>query len=126
MAMKEKFTMEYGFRSAPSLLYSFVTQPSAMAQWFADFVDATQEDYLFRWDNAEDKATLIEDVEDELVRYEWEHADEGEYFEFKIQKDDVTGGTALIITDFAEKGDLENAQLLWDSQIKTLVERVGG
>ena len=43
----------------------------------------------------------------------------------KIQIDDITNDVALVITDFAEDGEEDECQLLWDSQIKKLFQVLG-
>ena len=51
---------------------------------------------------------------------------EGTYFEFRIEKDELTGDTSLIIIDFAdEASDMETSKLLWDSQVNKLLGVLG-
>jgi len=60
------------------------------------------------------------------VRFQWEEdLDTEYYFELKIEVLEVTGGLALIITDFAEKGDDEDLILLWNKQIEVLRRKTG-
>jgi hypothetical protein len=47
------------------------------------------------------------------------------YFEFRIQVDDITGETALMVTDFAEDGDEDEVKLSWDSAIQKLHRVIG-
>ncbi|MEZ5054102.1 MAG: START-like domain-containing protein [Chitinophagales bacterium] len=39
MAKKIPFTVERTFKSSPTILYNFLTTPSGLVQWFADYVD---------------------------------------------------------------------------------------
>ena len=47
------------------------------------------------------------------------------YFEFKIQVDDITKDVSLIVTDFAEEDELEEAKMLWDNLISSLKQILG-
>ena len=85
------FTQEFIFRASPSILYQFLTTPNCLIRWFCDKVDITKEVYTFSWDGADEIAELIEDVENERVRFEWEEAeDDDEYLEFQISRSPVT------------------------------------
>ena len=60
------------------------------------------------------------------MRYQWVDKTDGSYFEFKIQRDDLTNDISLIITDFAaDKIEQESAKLLWQSQIDKLLHLMG-
>ena len=125
MVKKKEFQLEYIIKASPGILFTFLSSPSAMAQWFADSVDINDDIYTFVWGKSVEYAKVIEQKENEFIRYSWEHTNEDDYFEFQIQKDDITGDTALLITDYASEGELEDQKLLWDSQIKQLMERIG-
>ena len=47
------------------------------------------------------------------------------YFEFRINIEELTGDLALIITDFAEPEEKEDSIYLWDSQINDLKRVLG-
>jgi hypothetical protein len=66
--------------------------------------------------------------ENKLVRFEWNDKTpnkESGYFEFRIIVHDITGDLALLITDFAEADEKEDAIYLWDSQINDLKRVLG-
>ena len=94
------FDLEFLFRASPAILYKFLTTPACLVRWFCDEVDITKNEYVFVWSGAGETATLIEDIEDERVRFEWEDGEDGEYFEFRMKKSPVTNETILEITDF--------------------------
>lgn len=125
MSKKKEFRLEFQIKSSPTILYKFLSTPSGLAQWFADHVDQTDKAYSFFWEGYEEKATCIETIEDELIRYRWDEGDEDEFFEFKIEKIDITNDTVLVITDFAEEGEIDKQSRLWESQIKTLSIMIG-
>ena len=48
-----------------------------------------------------------------------------EYFEFVIDKSEITNQTILVIKDFAEKKDIKDQTVVWDQQVKDLFHRLG-
>jgi len=55
----------------------------------------------------------------------WDWMKNDEYFEFRIEKSPVTNETILTITDFADKKEIGDQELLWDAQIHDLKHRIG-
>jgi uncharacterized protein YndB with AHSA1/START domain len=122
-----KITLEFLFRASPTILYQFLTTPSCLIRWFCDEVDIQGDTYIFVWEGSEQEAELMEDVEEELVRFRWEDADdEEEYLEFKISKSDVTDETILEITDFCDDDEVDDQKQLWQTQIEQLRKETGG
>ena len=120
------FELEYVVRSSIPILYKFLTTPSGLAQWFADEVDINEGVYSFNWEGSSEEAELLDEEEDEFVRYRWMESDDDEYFEFKIGRSEVTGDTILYITDFEDERFVEDQERFWDSQIKQLRQQIGG
>ena len=121
------FNMEFIFRASPSILYQFFTTPNCLIRWFCDEVDITGEVYTFTWDGADEVAMLVEDRENERVRFKWEDAEEeGEYLEIKFEKSPVTNETILTLTDFCDDDEVDDQKQLWDSQMKQLKQETGG
>lgn len=122
-----KFTVEFIFRASPSILYDFLTSPACLTRWFCDEVDIYDREYTFVWSGTAETAELIEDEEDELIRFRWEDADnDDEYLEFKLFKSPVTDETILEVTDFCDEEDLADQRQLWKSQIERLRQETGG
>ena len=48
------------------------------------------------------------------------------FFEMRIKIDPLTGDTALLVTDYAEKDEIEEATLLWEKQLGDLKRVLGG
>lgn len=121
------FNMEFLFRASPSILYQFFTTPNCLIRWFCDEIDITGEMYTFTWDGADEIAELVEDKENERVRFKWEDADsDDEYLEFKFEKSPVTNETILTITDFCDDDEVDDQMQLWESQMKQLKQETGG
>jgi hypothetical protein len=68
---------------------------------------------------------LVESQENKFVRYKWLTAPKEEYFEFEIEKSEITNQTILIIKDFAEKKEIKDQSQLWEYQVKDLFHRIG-
>jgi hypothetical protein len=51
--------------------------------------------------------------------------EESNYFEFRINIEELTSELALIITDFTEETENEDSISLWDSQITDLKRLLG-
>ena len=63
--------------------------------------------------------------EDKFIRFHWLHMPKGEYFEWSIDKSEVTNQTILVIKDFADKKDIKDQSQLWEYQVKDLFHRIG-
>ncbi|MGA1582489.1 MAG: START-like domain-containing protein [Saprospiraceae bacterium] len=121
------FSMEFLFKASPTILYQFLTTPSCLIRWFCDEVDIIGDQYEFSWKGSSEYAELIEDVEEERLRFRWEDAaDENEYLEFQISTSPVTGETILIITDFCDSDEVEDQRQLWQNQMNILARETGG
>ena len=126
MPKKEKYQLEYTINSSPKVLYNRLSTPGGLSEWFADNVNVQGKIYTFFWDNSEQKAELVSKKDQRSVRFRWlENNDEKYYFEFKISIDELTGDVALIITDFSEEEDQEDAIELWNTQIDELKHILG-
>ncbi|MEM8907494.1 MAG: START-like domain-containing protein [Bacteroidota bacterium] len=119
--------LEFIFRASPTILYKFLTTPSCLIRWFCDEVDIQGEIFTFVWSGAEEVAELIDDIEDERVRFKWEDADdEEEFLEFRMRRSPVTNETILEITDYCDEDEVDDQKQLWQSQIKMLRQETGG
>jgi uncharacterized protein YndB with AHSA1/START domain len=121
-----KFEMEFIFRASPAIIYRFITTPSCLVRWFCDSADITGDIYTFNWDGYDEVAELIDDIEEERLRFHWEDAEEGEYLEFYMYKSDVTNETVLEITDFADEDEVDDQKQLWNSQLDIMRKEMGG
>ena len=119
---------EYDFQSSPQLLFQYLSTPSGLSEWFSDDVNYRGEQYTFFWGESEEYARVLSKKINEKIRFQWitEEDDEEDYFfEFKIQMDEITKDVSLIITDFSEEDELEEAKLLWDSLVSDLKQVLG-
>lgn len=125
MSKKQLYTLEYPVRCSPGILYEFLSTPAGLQEWFADQVDERDGVFTFGWNGTEEKAEMLEKEEEKFIRFHWTHSQKGEYFEFSIDKSEVTNQTILIIKDFADKKDIKDQSQLWEYQVKDLFHRIG-
>jgi uncharacterized protein YndB with AHSA1/START domain len=122
---KIMYSVEFPIRCSPQILYEFLSTPVGLQEWFADKVDQRDSKFYFTWNGSTDTADILEHVENEFIRYRWDHLGKEEFFEFSIEQSPVTNETILRITDFADKGDLKDQERLWSSQVADLKHRIG-
>ena len=122
---KQLYMLEYPVRCSPSILYEFLSTPAGLQEWFADRVDERDSVFFFSWNGSNQRAEVLESQEEKFIRFHWLDAPAGEYFEFSIEKSEITNQTILIIKDFAEKKEIKDQSMLWDYQVKDLFHRLG-
>ena len=122
---KQLYTLEFPVRCSPVILYEFLASPAGLQEWFADRVDDRDNIFSFTWNGTVEKAEVLEKEQDKFIRFHWLHAPKEEFFEFKIEKSEVTNQTILVIKDFAEKKEIKDQSRLWDYQVKELFHRLG-
>ena len=123
---KIKFELEFPIHASPTMLYQYFSSPSALAEWFADNVNSRGALYTFIWEGVEEGAKRLVNKTDERTRYKWlEDEDPDSYFEFKIQIDAITKDVSLIVTDFADQDEVDEAKMLWETQIEELKQTIG-
>ncbi len=126
---RKKITLEYILHTSPSVLYPRLATPSGLCDWFADDVDLQDKLFTFKWGkDSEQKALLLSKRQNHHARYIWEEdhqANLDTYFEFKIDKDELTSELALIITDFVEEDEIEEQEELWTTQVEKLKHNLG-
>lgn len=122
---KIKFEIEFVIQSSPQLLYTYLSTPSGLSEWFADDVNSRGELFSFIWDGSEEDAKLLKRKSDEFVKFSWEEIEDDSYFEMKIIVDEITKDVSLFITDFAEEDEVEEAKMLWTNQVSSLKQILG-
>ena len=128
MSSKVAFSLEIDFQASPQLLFQYLSTPSGLSEWFADNVNSRGEDFTFIWDDGEEYAKLLQKKINEKVRFRWMNDEEDQddyYFEFKIVVDEITKDVSLIVSDFADEDELEEAKMLWENLIGSLKQVLG-
>ena len=126
MEEKIKYEMEFVVQVSPSLLYQYISTPSGMSEWYADNVNSRGELFTFIWEGSEEQAKLLSKKSDERVKFRWmEDVGTDYFFELRIQVDEITKDVSLMITDFAEKDEVEEGKMLWENMISELKQILG-
>lgn len=125
MTPKQLFTLEFPVRCSSSILFEFLSNPSSLQEWFADNVNVNDNIYSFEWNGSAEKAELVEKEQGKFIRFHWLHSPKNEFFEFRIEKSEITNQTILVIKDFADKSEIKDQSRLWDYQVKDLLRRLG-
>ena len=124
--MRRKIELEYIFSSSVKVLFSRLSTPTGLSEWFSDDVYQKGDQFVFIWNNTEHLATLTELRPNSVVRFRWDDAEEeDEYFEFNIHVEPLTGDVALIITDFADEDEVNDTIELWNKQMDILHRNLG-
>ena len=126
--MKEKFELEFLFKTSPRVLENMISTPGGLAEWFADDVNNEDDLYSFEWDGNIEQANLLFKKNNSKVRFKWVDDEDGDletYFEISSTVDPMTASVSLQIIDFAHPEDKESAILLWTQQVGDLKRILG-
>ncbi len=113
------------FNTSASILYNRISTPEGLSEWFADDVNLKKDHYTFIWEGTEQEARVEQRKTNKFIRFCWTDDDPEYYFEFRIRTHELTGDVALIITDFVDEDEKDDAIDLWDTQIAELKHALG-
>ena len=122
--MKE-IKLEFFLKTSPAVLFSRISTPSGLAEWFADNVKIEGKIFTFFWGTTEQQAEILLMVPNVLINFRWLDMSPDYEFGFNIIQDELTGDVALIVTDNIEEDDAEDARNLWVSQVAKLKHMIG-
>ncbi|PWA05440.1 START-like domain-containing protein [Flavobacterium psychrotolerans] len=128
MDLKSRYELEFPINSSPQLLYQYISTPSGLSEWFADNVNSRGEYFTFIWNDSEENARLSSKKTGEKIKFRWideNKKDTDYFFELRILEDEITKDVSLMIIDFAEDSELDEAKLLWGNQISDLKHVIG-
>jgi len=122
--MKE-IKLEFFLKTSPSVLFSRISNPSGLAEWFADNVKIEGKIFTFYWGDSEQKAEILTMIPNETISFRWLDMGAGYEFRFDIVKDELTSDVALVITDNVDDDDADDTRILWSSQVSKLRQAIG-
>ncbi len=124
---KMKLELEYSVRSSPHILFQYISNPSGLQSWFADNVEILGAgEYRFYWeDGTENVAKMVKNVTNKYTRFEFINGSDGEFLEFRIEQDEITGDVELIIVEFVIEEEAQMAASIWDSAVEDLCAIIG-
>lgn len=105
-----------------------ISTPSGLSEWFANDVNIKDDIFTFFWEQSSEDARLLAKRKGEAIKFQWMEdfeEDEKTYFEIAIKVDELTNDVAIVITDFAEEDEVDEAKLLWENQINDLKKVIG-
>jgi hypothetical protein len=124
---KQIFTMEHVLNAkSENIIWELISTPGGLSKWFADQIEQNENIFTFFWGlpwNVHEtrQAKIISQKKNKYIRFAWEdETDESVYWELKIETFDLTGDYSLIITDFAEKEEMEDQKEIWINSLNTL------
>jgi uncharacterized protein YndB with AHSA1/START domain len=123
---RQKFVLEYHINASPEFLYTYISTAPGLADWFADDVKVSGENYTFVWEGSEEKAKLLSKRANKYVKFHWEERPANEFFQFEIEQDELTGDVALVITDFEKSEDLKSTTMIYNVCVDKLKQTIGG
>ena len=128
-AMKrEKIHLEYPLSAtSKNILWAAISTPTGLEDWFADKVVSDEKNVVFHWGKTEEReAEIIAIRAFSFIRFHWLDDDnERDYFELKMNYNELTGDFVLEITDFTEPDEMEDMEDLWESQVAKLRRTCG-
>ena len=128
MDVKVRYELEFQVNSSPQLLYQYISTPSGLSEWFADNVNSRGEFFTFMWNGSQEKARLTSKKSGEKVKFRWLDdldKDTDFYFELRIIEDEITKDVSLMVIDYADEDEVEEARRLWENQISDLKHVIG-
>ncbi len=124
--VKNKYQLEYVLNTSERILFNRLSTASGLTEWFADDVTVQDGIFTFVWNGVEQRAKLLSKKKMSYIRFHWlDDEDEDTYFEFKLNTLELSGELSLLITDFIEDDEKEDAINLWDTQISELKHILG-
>lgn len=124
--MRKRIDLEYLFSSSLNVLFSRLSTATGLMEWFADDVIHKGKQFTFVWEGVEERASMTDVKKNSYVQFQWEDADDPEEFlRFSIDVEPLTGDIALIVTDFTDHDEEDDAVELWNKQIDMLRRIIG-
>lgn len=124
---KQKFTIEHPLSAnSESIIWDQISTEDGLSKWLADDVDRNGNVFTFTWGqpwkhNESRKATLLSSKKNRFIRFKWDDDDDKEdYWEIAIERYELTDDYSLLITDFAEKDELDDQKELWQNSLEQL------
>lgn len=120
-----KFQLEYVIDCKQSKLYEYISTAHGLSNWFANTVHEDNEgQFNWKWDDLEARANVIEKKKNKFIQFSVEENPANEFFELRIDINEVTRDLALIIIDFANEDEVEDYKDLWTYQVSNLTNLI--
>jgi hypothetical protein len=124
---KQKFTIEHPLNAnSENIIWDQISTVDGLSKWLADDVDKNGNVFTFTWgqpwrNNESRQATVLSSKKNKFIRFKWNDDENNEdYWEIAIERYELTGDYTLLITDFAEKNELDDQKELWLNSLEQL------
>ena len=67
--MKTKYELEYTLNTSPTILYSRLSTPEGLSEWFADNVNLSKGKFTFIWEGTEQEASVLQKKANKFIRF---------------------------------------------------------
>ncbi len=127
------FEGEYPVNASRKMLYPYIASASGLSQWFADDVNVNNQDktLTFIWDGEENIAKIASQRTNNYIKFEFLPRNEEEetdpcWVEIRLEMNELTQSVFVKITDYSDIDDEEEINEIWENNMHTLREIVGG
>ncbi len=123
-----KIDIEYPLSAkSQSIVWSMIGDASGLQKWMADYVeDDNNGNLTFKWGESWTQqdvrvSHIIKMEKNHYIRLAWnDDHEEGEYWELRIEKSELTGELTLVVTDFCDSDDVDNVYQIWNDNFVQL------
>lgn len=125
---REKIHLEYPLSAtSKNILWGAISTPTGLEDWFADKVVSNDKNVTFYWGKTEQREAEITAIRAfSFIRFRWlDDESERDYFEIKMNYNELTSDFVLEIIDFAEPGEVRDTKEMWDSEVAKLRRTCG-
>lgn len=126
MSKRIQHQYEFSFKAKDELLFSYLSDSLHLATWFCDKAEDENGYLHFYWKDADERAKIVRVIPRKSITFKWIDRTEDEFLRFDIEKDEITGTTLLIITEFDEEDQHPVGQKWWENTILKLRRKLGG
>ncbi len=110
MSERQKVELEYLLKTSPKILYTMISTPSGLSEWFADNVNVRDNTMKFFWEGSEETAKVLSKVKDQFIRFQWDYDDGQDGSSYPTEYADERGHEDdQYETDYAEPNPINGA-----------------
>ncbi len=124
--MHQLITIEYPLSTkSPNIIWDMISTSAGLQKWIADYVEDTADGFSFTWGEPWTQqdtkiSHILESEKFSRIRLKWDDQEEGDFWEMRIEKSELTGKLSLIIIDHAEEDDVDYIKEVWDKNLNRL------
>lgn len=116
-----QFQLEFPIECSQTKLYEYISTAFGLSQWFANTV--TEDDnglFTWEWDDIKATALVEKKKRNRFIKFRVQENHPIEFFLMEIIVNEITKDIALVITDYADKNEVDDYKELWSFQVEQL------